>query len=146
MGYGAVLRAVGVFTFPGVVFFVIYYPFALPAALVLMEFARWGLLGYWVPFSLAAVLQTVPLVVYLAFTDWTRLVAQQNQNLESDNKISQDPDESQNLEPNGLSISNFTSNIQVVETAAAVRSLLRRNAFLCSPKRVTSAHLLNNAR
>lgn len=78
MGYGAVLRAVGVFTFPAIVFSVIYYPFAVPAAFVLMHVSNWGLLGYWLPFSLASVFQIVPLVVYLSCTNWTRVVNEQN--------------------------------------------------------------------
>lgn len=65
------------FTFPAIVFFIIYYPFTVPAAFVLMHMTHWGLLGYWLPFALAALFQVVPLIAYIMCTDWARVVTEQ---------------------------------------------------------------------
>lgn len=65
------------FTFSAIVFFVVYYPFALPTAIVLMYATRLGLLGYWLPFTLANFIQCVPFFVYIACIDWRRVIEQQ---------------------------------------------------------------------
>ena len=77
IGNIAVLRAVGVFTFSAVVFFVVYYPFALPTAIALMYATDLGLLGYWLPFTLANFIQCVPFFVYIACINWRQVIEQQ---------------------------------------------------------------------
>ena len=77
IGNIAVLRAVGVFTISEVLFFLVYYPFALPTAIAFMYASDLGLLGYWLPFTFANFIHCVPFFVYIACINWRRVIAQQ---------------------------------------------------------------------
>lgn len=139
MALGAVLEAVRVFAFTGVVWFVIYYLMALPLAVYLMFFAPgpgpfstpnlmpnptpnitssttsapiagWGLSGFWLPFCAAAALQVVPLLLYVACLDWRRVIAEADE----ENSNSEAEDTTENSSGNDSNVvKNTTTGRQV---------------------------------
>ena len=78
IGVSSALEAVGYFIVTMVVWFVVYYIFALPLMVFLMLFANWGLFGFWVPYTVGALAEFAPPLLFLLFCiNWRRVIARQ---------------------------------------------------------------------
>lgn len=88
IGLESALHAVGIFFFPAAVSFVMYYLFAIPLIVVCMFILRWGLDGFWIPYTAAAIIECAPTLLYLfLLVDWPKVVEiqateKQNQSVE----------------------------------------------------------------